>query len=139
MAAELTELWEGGNWRAVTQITLFDNQLWFTNSNPFRDANAADIYSMDLTSREVRFRRSLFSQDTGVTTVFDGHLYLPFEDPRRSTGRGEYVVTDGKKFQWHAFNQGRAFHVHTMQQCGCLLYTSPSPRDKRQSRMPSSA
>ena len=23
--------------------------------------------------------------------------------------------------------------------CGCLLYTSPSPRDKRQSRMPSSA
>ena len=22
---------------------------------------------------------------------------------------------------------------------GCLLYTSPSPRDKRQSRMPSSA
>ena len=124
MAAELTELWEGGNWRAVTQITLFDNQLWFTNSNPFRDANAADIYSMDLTSREVRFRRSLFSQDTGVTTVFDGHLYLPFEDPRRSTGRGEYVVTDGKKFQWHAFNQGRAFHVHTMQQCGDVLYAA---------------
>ena len=23
--------------------------------------------------------------------------------------------------------------------CDCLLYTSPSPRDKRQSRMPSSA
>ena len=23
--------------------------------------------------------------------------------------------------------------------CNCLLYTSPSPRDKRQSRMPSSA
>ena len=23
--------------------------------------------------------------------------------------------------------------------CSCLLYTSPSPRDKRQSRMPSSA
>ena len=28
----------------------------------------------------------------------------------------------------------RAFHNQ-----GCLLYTSPSPRDKRQSRMPSSA
>ena len=25
------------------------------------------------------------------------------------------------------------------QECCCLLYTSPSPRDKRQSRMPSSA
>ena len=27
----------------------------------------------------------------------------------------------------------------TLPQMGCLLYTSPSPRDKRQSRMPSSA
>ena len=29
--------------------------------------------------------------------------------------------------------------VHTPSMNGCLLYTSPSPRDKRQSRMPSSA
>ena len=28
---------------------------------------------------------------------------------------------------------------YTFLACGCLLYTSPSPRDKRQSRMPSSA
>ena len=27
----------------------------------------------------------------------------------------------------------------TVKQYACLLYTSPSPRDKRQSRMPSSA
>ena len=34
--------------------------------------------------------------------------------------------------------QGRGVHVSAL--CpGCLLYTSPSPRDKRQSRMPSSA
>ena len=31
-------------------------------------------------------------------------------------------------------------HIHRLaQRWGCLLYTSPSPRDKRQSRMPSSA
>ena len=30
---------------------------------------------------------------------------------------------------------GRSSHRHNI----CLLYTSPSPRDKRQSRMPSSA
>ena len=29
--------------------------------------------------------------------------------------------------------------VEAFRDCGCLLYTSPSPRDKRQSRMPSSA
>ena len=32
-------------------------------------------------------------------------------------------------------NEGRFFEDY----CNCLLYTSPSPRDKRQSRMPSSA
>ena len=30
-------------------------------------------------------------------------------------------------------------HVVALDCKGCLLYTSPSPRDKRQSRMPSSA
>ena len=30
-------------------------------------------------------------------------------------------------------------HVHFREPGSCLLYTSPSPRDKRQSRMPSSA
>ena len=29
--------------------------------------------------------------------------------------------------------------LHQLDAMGCLLYTSPSPRDKRQSRMPSSA
>ena len=32
-----------------------------------------------------------------------------------------------------------AFLREFADQCHCLLYTSPSPRDKRQSRMPSSA
>ena len=31
------------------------------------------------------------------------------------------------------------FITDTLEQYPCLLYTSPSPRDKRQSRMPSSA
>ena len=29
--------------------------------------------------------------------------------------------------------------LEALEHLGCLLYTSPSPRDKRQSRMPSSA
>ena len=32
-----------------------------------------------------------------------------------------------------------AFYEALLEAKGCLLYTSPSPRDKRQSRMPSSA
>ena len=42
-----------------------------------------------------------------------------------------------------ARSKGIFFHVDAAQSTGkvaiCLLYTSPSPRDKRQSRMPSSA
>ena len=36
-------------------------------------------------------------------------------------------------------NEAIARMVADAQARGCLLYTSPSPRDKRQSRMPSSA
>ena len=34
---------------------------------------------------------------------------------------------------------GRACAIALAEAGACLLYTSPSPRDKRQSRMPSSA
>ena len=33
----------------------------------------------------------------------------------------------------------QSHEVRAIVLCSCLLYTSPSPRDKRQSRMPSSA
>ena len=39
--------------------------------------------------------------------------------------------------QWQAFEPNHA--LEPVKQYTCLLYTSPSPRDKRQSRMPSSA
>ena len=61
-------------------------------------------------------------------------LYIPillviiysFNDSRLVT------VWGGWSFRWYVelFNNENIF---------CLLYTSPSPRDKRQSRMPSSA
>ena len=50
-----------------------------------------------------------------------------------------------KESEW-AYDVARS-NFHDLKECdcifaivnGCLLYTSPSPRDKRQSRMPSSA
>ena len=42
-----------------------------------------------------------------------------------------------KQFLWLAMLLGALVLVLKIN--GCLLYTSPSPRDKRQSRMPSSA
>ena len=44
------------------------------------------------------------------------------------------VFGDDRGFFLESFNQ-QAFNQAT----GCLLYTSPSPRDRQKSRMPSSA
>ena len=75
---------------------------------------------------------------------------------RLALGTYQYISgvdlrVDGDKFK--SKNNGKEFATRdldtTDSQCvdtftggfwyGCLLYTSPSPRDKRQSRMPSSA
>ena len=40
---------------------------------------------------------------------------------------------------WSIRGHGESFAPPPGQYTRCLLYTSPSPRDKRQSRMPSSA
>ena len=51
-----------------------------------------------------------------------------------------YLFKNGKTFLMNAFN-GNEHLVKAVNNLLkiCLLYTSPSPRDKRQSRMPSSA
>ena len=62
-------------------------------------------------------------------------------------------VAAGRSFADIVIRKGQWVNVHTREvlagydiaivkgriACVCLLYTSPSPRDKRQSRMPSSA
>ena len=40
---------------------------------------------------------------------------------------------------WTAVTKDKSLSAQFEHTVGCLLYTSPSPRDKRQSRMPSSA
>ena len=45
----------------------------------------------------------------------------------------ETLVELGAECRWSSCN------IFSTQDHACLLYTSPSPRDKRQSRMPSSA
>ena len=44
---------------------------------------------------------------------------------------------DSVEPSWRAFFQGFDFGMENSS--GCLLYTSPSPRDAHESRMPSSA
>lgn len=113
----LSPVGERLRWRGVSQLVFYRQQLWFVNSNPFQDTNAADLYHFDPASGQLHYQRSLFSQDIGNPVVFNGLLHLPFEDPRRSAGRGEYVRTDGRRYQWQALPSGRAFHLHALASC----------------------
>ena len=50
------------------------------------------------------------------------------------------IGTDGNRWHVRAYNHaGDRFSDYSMSRISCLLYTSPSPRDQRGSRMPSSA
>ena len=70
----------------------------------------------------------------GANSVVYGEGYEPpewtVEDPEARKGTVEERHVDSP-----VFGDWRPIQVYRP----CLLYTSPSPRDKRQSRMPSSA
>ena len=51
----------------------------------------------------------------------------------------DFLFDDITEDSIDSFNSEKIYTLTTYLYNGCLLYTSPSPRDKRQSRMPSSA
>ena len=77
--------------------------------NPFLEANGIEVVDTDLGERIVQLR--------GETP---SHIVLPAIHIKKE-------------------EVGETFHEHLGTREGCLLYTSPSPRDQRGSRMPSSA
>ncbi|WP_460379399.1 hypothetical protein, partial [Staphylococcus aureus] len=62
-------------------------------------------------------------------------FFLMIRRPPRSTRVRSSAASDVYKRQFSA----STLQYHHMLYAGCLLYTSPSPRDMRRSRMPSSA
>jgi len=105
-------------WPGVSQLITYRDRIWFVNSQPYQDSNVADVYSYSIEDDSVRYERGLFSQDIGDPVIFEGLLYWPFEDPRRSAGSGEYAITDGENWQWQAMPSGSVMHVHAMNVCG---------------------
>ncbi len=113
-AEPLAMLAQPGPWSAVSNMIGFRGRLWFANSVLFVNHNSADLYSYDPVTGGVRYEAHLFSQDVGEPAVSAGLLYWPFEDSRASTGRGEFMVTDGERWSWHVLPEAQAFHVHAM-------------------------
>ena len=61
--------------------------------------------------------------------VYSGHFHT------RSNQDNIYYLGNPYEIYWNDCNDVRGFHLFDT----CLLYTSPSPRDRQKSRMPSSA
>ena len=122
----LVPLVQPGPWPGVSGLIGYGDRLWLVNSVKFVNHNSADVYSYDPATGQARYERHLFSQDAGDPVVSDGLLYWPFEDPRVSLGRGEFMVTNGNIWRWHMLPQGLAFHVHAMAALNGKLFAATS-------------
>ena len=72
------------------------------------------------------------SRQTPEVSIGDKVLYSKYAGTDIKLGGDEYVLLSEKDILAKiSFSESKTY--------SCLLYTSPSPRDKRQSRMPSSA
>ena len=69
-----------------------------------------------------------------ITALQDRIVGLDLDWIKQDMGRFWRHVTSDSQLRWIGPDKG-AIHLAT----GCLLYTSPSPRDRQKSRMPSSA
>ena len=69
-----------------------------------------------------------------LLVAWPGYTYSDGEASREYAEAIRRAVLENPQvnLEWHRFSASQ-------QAQNCLLYTSPSPRDKRQSRMPSSA
>ncbi|NEQ54283.1 MAG: hypothetical protein F6K11_29835 [Leptolyngbya sp. SIO3F4] len=110
----LVLLSQPGPWAEIHHLISYGDRLWFANSMFFNNHNSADIYSYGPETDDTRLEQHLFSQSTGEPVVANGLLYWPFEDPRFSADRGEYMITNGNQWQWHILPEGEVFHVHAI-------------------------
>ena len=78
------------------------------------------------------------SLDNVAAWAIEQGLYRP--QPRDVVKLCREALAESLRQEKRIDAQGRKYRAkHSVRTNICLLYTSPSPRDKRQSRMPSSA
>ena len=98
-----------------------------------RDANTdgteSTVVALNIDSGQ---NSSLNLKCHGATKVYVGQDQTSFQSDIKFNVGGRHIYAEGPNKKGFVINNGGVFY-------DCLLYTSPSPRDKRQSRMPSSA
>ena len=98
------------------------------------------ILSMDVWPLVAEITDSDFLQGEALAIQHAHFGWLPPAGPEVRSGVSSFTATnthhEGGFSSAGVFSLGVGSYLRVD---GCLLYTSPSPRDKRQSRMPSSA
>ena len=89
------------------------------------------LQSTDLDVAENDFVTILGPSGCGKSTLL--RIVAGLDHPTAGT-----VQLDGQRIEGPGADRGMVFQSYTLFPC-CLLYTSPSPRDRQKSRMPSSA
>ena len=107
-----------------------DLKKWFPIRAGVLSRHVGDVKAVDGISFEVGRKQTLsLVGESGCGKTTAGRSVLRLIEP--SAGSAVYHPEKGAAVDLFSLPQG--------EMRDCLLYTSPSPRDKRQSRMPSSA
>lgn len=111
---QLKTIAQVGPWPVASRLVGYRGRLWFAGSVKGVNHNSADIWSLDPATGDLRYERSLFSQDAGVPMVRDGLLYWPFEDALMSYGNGVIAITDGENWTQRTIPGDPIFHTYQM-------------------------
>ena len=146
--------WEGKTTAQILDATLLGINAGKSESSPFYWTNAIpngntfQTTNYTISPITTNVFDTLFSYDlttANYTGILVYHTPISTGIQNILTGEGyEYTVaTDGPRVTINTdqitLNNGDIISTHDQTHPTCLLYTSPSPRDRTRSRMPSSA
>ena len=115
------------------------------------DYESKDIYIIDVKTKSLnQVTRTAYNEDYPIFSNTEESLFyvadssgtwnlFKYDITGRTTSIVTNLLTGIFQLSLNKFDDAMVFSGYSNRGWDCLLYTSPSPRDKRQSRMPSSA
>ena len=118
--------------------TLAPVEELFGRTAPVNGIPRPDHLDKELISRELISERKTRAEHTGSNP--EGRTFTPEDQDEGTQAENEFSADWVEKINGEINkSKGELTCGDRVYYLDCLLYTSPSPRDKRQSRMPSSA
>ena len=86
-----------------------------------------------------RTTQDRFLKSRGVIRGRYAYFDRDFQNHHYNNDSDKYFCSQNCKMEWLSINMTNIEQGRPVEFISCLLYTSPSPRDRQKSRMPSSA